>query len=158
MKLLLLCALSGCFLLTGCPAYSVHPLYIEQDAVEEPALEGTWGTPRPSDKETISFQKSGGHEYSLSIFHPDTKVTENYTAHVVRLEGLMYMDVIAEGQAIGDAKLDGLMGVIPTHLILKVKISRDDLVFGTWKDDEIRKQSAGGAQRWTISWSRAACS
>jgi hypothetical protein len=145
MKVLLLLVIVACLALIGCPAYSVHPLYTDQDAVVEPALEGTWGTPRASDKEVIVFRKSDNHQYSLSVFHPDTKVKENYTVHLVRLEGQMYMDLIADDQTIGDAKLDGLMGVIPTHVILKVKISGDDLAYSTWADDVLRKQSTGGA-------------
>jgi hypothetical protein len=36
------------------------------------------------------------------------------------------------------------MGVIPTHVILKVKISGDDLAYSTWEDDAMRKQNTGG--------------
>jgi len=145
MKLLTPFLIVACLLSIGCPSYSVHPLYTDQDVVVEPALEGTWSSPDPNDKEVITFRKSGDHDYSLSIFHPDTKVTENYTVHLVRLESQMYMDLIADDQTIGDAKLDGPMGVIPTHVIQKVKISGDDLAFATWEDDAIRKQSTGGA-------------
>ena len=31
----------ACVMLGGCSAYSVHPLYTAEDAVVEPALEGT---------------------------------------------------------------------------------------------------------------------
>jgi hypothetical protein len=146
MKLLLLFPIVGCLLLIGCPSYSVHPLYTDQDAVVEPALEGTWSSPDPNDKETIVFQKSDHHEYGLSIFHPDTRVKENYKVHMVRLEGQMFMDLIADDQTVGDVKMDGPMGVIPTHVILKVKVSGDDLAYATLDDDAIWKQSsAGGA-------------
>ena len=145
MKVLLLLVIIACLALIGCPALSVHPLYTDQDAVVEPALEGTWGAPDPSDKDVITFRKSGDRGYKLSVFHPDTKVTDNYTVHLVLLESQMYMDLIADDQAIGDAKLDGLMGVIPTHVIMKAKISGDDLAYSTWEDDGIRKQSTGVA-------------
>ena len=142
LLLILACA---CLALTGCPAYSLRPLYTEQDAVMEPALEGDWATPRPEDTEVSTFRRSEGHAYALSVFHPDTKVQENYTVQLVRLEGQTYMDLMAEDQRIGGTKLDGLIGLIPTHVILKVKISGDDLAFATWEDDAIRKQGPGTA-------------
>jgi hypothetical protein len=135
-----------CLLLIGCPSYSVHPLYTDQDAVVEPALEGTWSSPDPSDKEEIVFQKSGDHDYNLAIFHPDTKVSETYKVHLVRLGGQLFMDLIANDQTIAGANLDGPMGVVAMHVILKVKISGDDLAYATLEDDAIRKQhTSGGA-------------
>jgi len=144
MKLLLLFLIVACLSLIGCPSYSVHPLYTDQDAVVESALEGTWSSSDPNDREAIRFQKSGDYEYSLSIFHSDTKVNENYKVHLVRLGDQMFMDLIADDQTVGDAKLDGPVGVIATHVILKVTISADDLAYATLEDDTIRKQSAAG--------------
>jgi len=144
MKVLLLFLLIACLSLIGCPSYSVHPLYTDQDAVVEPALEGTWSDPDSDDKEGIVFRKSGDRKYTLSVFHPDTKVKENYEVHLVRLGDQMFMDIIADDQTVGNAKLDGPMGVIPTHLIWRVKISGDDLAYATLEDEAIRKQSAAG--------------
>jgi hypothetical protein len=145
MKLLLLLFLVfACLALIGCPSYSVHPLYTDQDTVAEPALEGSWSGPDSGDKEEIAFQKSGDHEYNMAIFHPDTKVRENYKVHLVRLGGQMFMDFIVDGQTVDGAKLEGPIGVIPTHVIAKVKISGDDLAYATLEDDAIRKPSTSG--------------
>lgn len=136
----------ACLLLIGCPAYSVHPLYNDQDAVVEPALEGTWVDPDPDDKEEMTFKKAGDGEYSRAVFHPDTKVSQTYKVHLVRLGGQLFMDLIANDQTVDGAKLDDWFGAIPTHVIEKVKISGDDLAWAPLEDDAIKKQStAGGA-------------
>src|SRR5208337_4733193 len=106
-----------------------------EDRVVEPALEGTWNSTDASDKEEIVFQKSGDHEYNLVIFHPDTKVSETYKVHLVRLGGQLFMDVVLNDQTINGARLDAPMGVIATHVILKVKISGEDLAYATLEDD-----------------------
>jgi hypothetical protein len=111
------------------------------------------GHTAPSDKEVISFWKSDGHEYRLSVFHPDTKVKENYLVHLVRLEDQMYMDIISDDQMIGDAKLDAPLGVIPTHVILNVKISGDHLPFAAWK--AMRSGNKAPAACWTTGWLKA---
>ena len=72
---LLLLIVFACLLLVGCPSYSLYPLSTDQDAVSEPALEGTWSSSEGSDKKEIVFQKSSDHEYDLTAFHPDAKVT-----------------------------------------------------------------------------------
>jgi hypothetical protein len=142
MKLLLLFLIFVCSFLIGCPSYSLHPLYTDQDAVVEPALEGTWSGPDPGDKEGIVFRKAGDHEYELAVFHPDTKVSETYKVHLVRLEGQLFMDLIANDQTIAGKTLEGPMGVFAMHVVLKVKISGDDWAYATLEDDAIRKQSA----------------
>lgn len=142
MKLLLLCLILACFFLIGCPSYSVHPLYTDQDAVMESALEGTWSGPDPSDKEEIVLRKSGAHEYELAVFHPDTKLGETYKVRLVRLEGQLFMDLIANDQTIAGKNLEGPMGVFAMHVILKVKISGDDWAYATLEDDAIKKHSA----------------
>ena len=140
---LLLFLISSCLLLCGCPSYSVHPLYTDQDAVVEPTLEGTW-SPGPDDKEELSFQKSGDHDYSLAIFCPGTKVRQNYEVHLVRLGGELFMDLIFEDQTVNGAKVDDPFGVVHAHVLAKVRISGDDLAYATLDVDAIRKQSVSG--------------
>lgn len=144
MRLLRLLPLAVCLALTGCPSYSVHPLYTDQDAVVEPALEGWWSNPESDDKQGIVFQKSSDRKYTMSVLQPDAKVRQNYEVHLVRLGSEEFMDIIADDQTINGVNLDLPMGAIPTHVILKVKISGDDLAFATLEGDAIRKQSPAG--------------
>ncbi|HXW54229.1 MAG TPA: hypothetical protein VEJ67_00680 [Candidatus Cybelea sp.] len=142
---LLLCSISACLLLSGCPSSSVYPLYTDQDAVVEPALEGMWSSLGPDENEEFLFRKSGDHEYSLTIFCADTKVTQNYEVHLVRLGGQLFMDLIFKDQAVDGAEVDDPLGVVSTHVIAKVNISGDDLAYATLEDDAIRNQSVSGA-------------
>jgi len=144
---LLLLIVGACLFLIGCPSYSLHPLYTDQDAVVEPALEGTWVFPDPGDEEEITFKKASDHEYSMAIFHPDTKVSETYKVHLVRLGGQLFMDFIADEQTIPGVKLEGPLGVIATHMIAKVKVTGDNLAYATLEEDKIREHNPTGDAR-----------
>jgi hypothetical protein len=141
---LLLLIAFACLLLAGCPSYSLYPLYTDQDAVSEPALEGAWSNSEVSDKKELVFQKSSDHEYDLTTVHPDTKVTQTYKVHLVRLGTQMFMDLIADDQTINGANLEAPIGTVPTHVILKVKVSGDDFAYATLEDEAVRKQHASG--------------
>jgi len=121
----------------------LHALYTDQDEVEEPALEGTWSL-GPDDNGGLAFQKSGKHEYTLAIFCTDTKVTQNYEVHLVRLGDQLFMDLIFKDQTVDGTEVDSPLGVVPAHVIAKVKISGDDLAYATLEDDAIRRRGSAG--------------
>jgi hypothetical protein len=127
-----------CLPLCACPSYSLHPLYTDEDAVVEPALEGTWSMDSDDDTDLV-FEKSGDNEYSLSISCPDQKVLQNYKVHLVRLQGQMFMDLIFEDQTVEGTKVEEPVGAFHAHMILKVNISGDDLAYAA-----IRKSSDPG--------------
>jgi hypothetical protein len=133
----------ACLFLAGCPSFSVHPLYTDQDVVVEPALEGTWSR-GSAGNEKLLFQKSGVSEYSLAIFSPETRVSQNYDVHLVRLGNQLFMDLIFRDQAIDGAKLADPFGSVPAHVIVKLKISGDDLAYATLEDDALQRQSLSG--------------
>lgn len=140
---LLLFLASACLLFSGCAPSSLHPLYTDQDAVVEPALEGAWGSDH-DDKAELVFQKSGDHEYNMAIFCTDTKVSQNYEVHLVRLGGQMFMDLIFKGQTVNGAEVDAPLGIVPAHVIAKVNISGDDLAYAPLDDEAIRKSISEG--------------
>jgi hypothetical protein len=127
-----------CLPLCACPSYSLHPLYTDEDAIVEPALEGTWSID-PDDNVELLFEKSGDDEYSLSISCPDPKTLQNYKVHLVRLEGQLFMDLIFENQTVEGTKVEEPVGAFHAHLIVKVNISGDDLAYAVLEDDAIRK-------------------
>lgn len=142
MKLwLLLLLIFGCFLLTGCPSYSLYPLYTDQDAVVVPALEGTWVDPGSDVKDGVTFQKSGDHGYAMIVDDPSTKFRQTYDVRLVRLGDRLFMDIAWSGQTLNGANLDPPIGVFATHEILKVEILEDDLAYATLEDDAIKKLS-----------------
>jgi len=141
MKVLLLLSLAAvCLVLSGCPAYSVHPLYTDQDAIVEPALEGTW-TDSSDENSEFRFKQSGDHEYTLVVSDPDSRIEQNYTVNVVRLGDQLFVDLAFKDQTVNGVKIDDPIGVIPTHAIAKVSISGDDLAYATLEDEPIQKQN-----------------
>jgi hypothetical protein len=133
-----------CLPLCACPSYSLHPLYTDEDAVMEPALEGTWSLDSDANVELL-FEKSGDHEYSLSISYPDQKALQNYTVHLVPLDGQLFMDLVFENQTVEGTKVDEPVGAVYAHLILKVNISGDDMAFAALEDVAIRKPIIPGS-------------
>jgi len=125
--------------LTGCPAYSVHPLYTNEDAIVEPALEGSW-VDTSEDPTEFSFRKSAEHEYSMTMSDPKSKIVQNYTVNLVRLGDQMFMDIVFKDQAVNDTKIDDPIGTVPCHIIVKVNIAGDDLAYAVMDDDPIQKQ------------------
>lgn len=133
-----------CLPLCACPSYSLHPLYTDEDAVVEPALEGTWSSDSDDNVELL-FEKSGDDEYSLSISCADPKVLQNYKVHLVRLQGQLFMDLIFENQTVKGATVEEPVGAFHAHLIVKVNISGDDLAYAVLQDDAIRKPIIPGS-------------
>lgn len=144
--LLFLISILACLPLIACPSYSLHPLYTDQDAVAEPALEGTWVSPDPGDKGEMTFKKVSDYEYSLAIVDPDIKASQTYKVHLVHLGGQLFMDLVFDDQTVDGVKQDDPIGVLATHVILKLKTSGDDLAYATLEDDAIKKPNpTGGA-------------
>src|SRR5215472_2337575 len=140
MKALLVLSVAAvCLVFSGCPAYSVHPLYTDQDAVVEPALEGTWAD--SSDRKTeFRFKQSGAHEYALVVSNVDSRIEQNYKVNLVRLGDQLFVDLAFNDETLNGAQIDDGIGVIPTHAIAKLNISGDDLAYATLEDEPVQKQ------------------
>jgi hypothetical protein len=136
--------LLACLLLVGCPTTNLHPLYISTDDVTEPALVGKWTLPDPTEKGSVSFEKSAGNTYSMILNDPDQGVTETYVVHLVRLGGGLFADIRFSSRKLKGASQDEDMpiGVISAHTIAKMQIAGDDLAFSTMEDDPVKKNSA----------------
>jgi hypothetical protein len=146
MKALLVLSVAAvCLVLSGCPAYSVHPLYTDQDAAVEPALEGTW-TDSSDDKSEIRIKQSGPHEYTLVVSDPGSRIEQNYKVNLVRLGDQLFIDLAFKDESLNGAQIDQPIGVISTHAIAKVSISGDDLAYATLEDEPVRQQHTRGAR------------
>lgn len=130
-----------CLILSGCAPSSIHPLYTADDAVVEPALEGTWiDADKPADS-PILLEKSGAHQYTMSIVDPDKKLVQKFDVNLVRLGNQLYMDIAFSDQTVDGDKLELPLGAISTHEIVKVRVIGDDLGYATLSSDEIKKQN-----------------
>jgi hypothetical protein len=139
-------AAAVCLILSGCAPSSVHPLYTADDAVVEPALEGTWIDADKPDDSPILLEKSGAHQYTMSIVDPGSKLVQKFDVNLVRLGNQLYMDIAFSDQTLDGAKLDLPLGAFPTHEIVKVRVAGDDLVYATLDSEQIKKQNQWDSQ------------
>ena len=137
----------ACFGWGGCPCYSLHPLYTEQDSEAEPALEGTWMNTDTDHKDEVTFCKSKTGGYELSAFDPGTKIKQTFDAKLVRLAGKLFMDVQYQEETVNGVNVDSPVGVLPMHAIMKVEISGDDLAIADLEDDAIKKPHGSGRSK-----------
>lgn len=146
MRALLLPLIASCSLvLSGCSAvYSVHPLNTNEDAVEEPALEGKW-TPGDEDKSQFCIQKSDGREYNMLISHPNSKLLQLYKINLVRLNSDLLADIAFKSQLFDREEFEPPLGSITHHVIVKLDISENDLGYAPLDADVIGKQNAEGS-------------
>lgn len=130
MRALLLACLGVCSLaLTGCKAvYTVNPLYTNEDAVEEPALEGVW-TGGDNDHTQLCIQRSDGHAYSLIVSEPDSKITQIFQINLVQLDHQLYADMVFQKQTVDRTEAELPLGTITNHVILKLDVADDDLAY-----------------------------
>jgi hypothetical protein len=146
MKTLLVLSLAAvCLVFSGCPAYSVHPLYTDQDAVVEPALEGTW-TDSSDRKIEFRFKQSGAYEYTLVVSNVDSGIEQNYKVNLVRLGDQLFVDLAFNDETLNGAQIDDRVGVIPTHAIAKLNISGNDLAYATLEDEPVQEQDTRGTR------------
>ena len=134
-------AASVCLILSGCAPSSVHPLYTADDAVVEPALEGTWIDADKPDDSPILLEKSGDHQYTMSISVPDKKVVQEFDVNLVRLGNELYMDIAFSDQTVDGTKLELPLGAFPTQEIVKIRIIGNDLAYATLDSEQIQKQN-----------------
>ena len=134
-------AAAVCLILSGCAPTSVHPLYSDDDAVVEPALEGTWIDADKPDDAPIVLKKSGDHAYTMTIGDPDTKSEQNFNVNLVRLGNELYLDMAFSDQKVLGTKLDLPLGAFPAHEIVKLRVAGDELAYAMLDSEQIQKQN-----------------
>jgi hypothetical protein len=133
MRTLLLACLALCsFSMAGCNAVnSAHPLYLSdsaQDAVDEPAIVGTWMT-TGEDTTQLCVEKRDRGTYGLVISSPTDKTVELYSFTLVRLDGHLYADMTFQKELTNGTELDVPLGAIYHHVILKIDLTETDLSY-----------------------------
>jgi hypothetical protein len=131
-------AILASFFLAGCPVSDLHPLYNSSDNVAEPLLVGTWIPPDSNDKGGISFEKASGSGYTMTVDDPDSGYSDRFDVQLVRLGGNLFADLHFSSRAHGAANVDMPFGVIATHMVVKLTVTKDDLGFATMEDDSLK--------------------
>ena len=126
--------------LAGCPVSDLHPLYNSSDNVVEPLLVGKWlpADSDPNDKGYISFEKASSGGYTMVVADPDSGYTDEYEAHLVRLGGNLFADLRFSTRTHAGKNADMPIGVIATHLVVKLTVTKDDLGWATMDDDALK--------------------
>jgi hypothetical protein len=124
--------------LAGCPVSDLHPLNKSSDNVAEPLLVGKWIIPDTDNKGSISFEKASGAGYTMILEDNETGLTDRYDVQLVRLGGNLFADLHFSNRAHGDTTVDMPFGLVPTHVVLKLTVTKDDLGFATMEDDALK--------------------
>ena len=145
MRALLSLCFAACSLaLSGCDVvYSAHPLYKDDDAIEEPEILGEWLIDGSNEME-VCVQKSVDHSYEMILFDPKSKLTEIYMINLVRLNDLLYADMIFKEMAVDRSQIEAPLGTITNHVVLKLNLTENDLAYSTLNARAIQARNQEG--------------
>lgn len=131
----------GAALLAGCWTLSIEPLYTEETLTFTQDLAGTWGDPDDSDDDTWTFLAESDSSYSLIV----TQVGEpdgGFEAHLVRLDGRLYLDLIPEQPECGGEMYVSHM--LPGHSFWSVSLEGDVLSLDILDTEWIKENIEAG--------------
>ena len=124
--------------LAGCPVSDLHPLYKNGEDVVEPLLVGKWRPPDSSGNGYISFEKATSGGYTMTLADIDSGVSDQYEVHLVRLGGNLFGDLHFSSRSHNSKNVDMPIGVIATHMVVKLTVAQDDLGWATMDDDSLK--------------------
>jgi hypothetical protein len=125
--------------LSGCPAYSLHGLFSDKEAVEEPNLVGEWVPIASGDQGTLTFEKNGDNAYKFIVSSPEDQIVQTYDVRLGRIGGELFMDVVFTGETLKGKDSGPFLGAIASHIPMKVKITAEDFAYAALEDDKIKK-------------------
>jgi hypothetical protein len=110
-------------LLAGCWQKSVHPFYTAKDLVAEPGLGGTWTEHKEDakaddDRMTWTFNDTSDKRWDLVL--RDGKEKHDYDAHVFKLDGERYLDIVARDRGVSTIPAHHLFRILESGATLKV--------------------------------------
>lgn len=101
-------------LLSGCLP-SLHQLHTDDTLIFEERLVGKW-----KDEDNIwEFRKAGEKEYEMRVLDGEAK-EGRFEAHLIELEGMMFLDVFPDTEALEDMQEYYLMHILPAHTFMRV--------------------------------------
>jgi hypothetical protein len=122
------------------PVLSIHPLYTDKDVVFNPHLLGTWFEPPSSDDHSVvTFERLNSDAYTVSITDPTRQPSpvETYEAHLVQLDGRLFIDVVQSGIEVGDD--NPLVLAIAGHMFGRISLGEDGLKMSFLDDEWMQK-------------------
>jgi hypothetical protein len=121
--------------LMGCVP-SLHRLYDDNTVTFDPRLIGRWVQGNDVWTNVLTFERGEGKSYRLVVVDQDDK-TARFVAHLVRLEGMLFMDVFPD--EITDLTMHDIYKrhLIPSHLFWKVDSIEPQLKLAPTNSDTI---------------------
>jgi hypothetical protein len=101
-------------LLAGCLP-SLHPLYNDKTLIFKEELIGKW----MGDNAVWQFTRAGEKEYELRI-HEDEDKLGQFSAHLVKIKGLMFLDLFPDDEPLEDLDDFYQIHILPVHTFMKV--------------------------------------
>jgi len=102
-------------LLGGCLP-SLHQLHTDETLIFEERLVGKW-----NDEGNIwEFRKAGEKEYEMRVVDGDKSKEGRFEVHLIELEGMMFLDIFPDTEALEDMQDFYLMHIVPAHTFMKV--------------------------------------
>jgi hypothetical protein len=125
--------------ISGCtPVQALQPLYTDRDVVTDDWLEGAWHQVDSDEKTTWVFQPDGDKGYQLNLISSKDKTSTAFSVHLVRLEGQLFLD--AQPKLPADAEAFS----VPTHLIGRIRLERDEIHIRMLGDDWVTPRAKQG--------------
>jgi len=101
-------------LLGGCLP-SLHQLYTDETLIFNERLVGKW----VHEDDIWEFRKAGDKKYQMRLLDREAK-EGRFEAHLVRLEGMMFLDIFPDTNALEDMQDFYKMHILPAHTFMKV--------------------------------------
>ena len=119
-------ALAASLWLTGCVVPSIYPFYQAKDLTFDPALLGVWQDAKEdgTDKETWMFEKLDDRTYKLITADGEKK--NEFDAHLFKLKGALFLDLLSRERPDNAAPLHFLMRVDAVSPNLQMRLLKYD--------------------------------
>jgi hypothetical protein len=148
-KLAACLAAGALVLLCSCePLFSIHPYYTDKDITFDSRLLGTWFDPEEaSPQSTIEFRRvndKGRDAYSITLVDSSKNPveSESFVAHLVKLDGHLFLDTVQTKISVGDHTLDTF--ALPVHMLGRVSFDDEVLNLAFLDDDWVKKNLENG--------------
>jgi hypothetical protein len=128
------------FFLSGC-ASTVSPLYTKADAVNDPALVGTWVGGDNDDHGIVRIEKMKDASYQVTVHDAKSGDDSVYQAYLVKLGSASFGDLLLTNYRRDGKDVDLPAGVVALHEIVKYQVTGDNLSFSTIDGDALDKSA-----------------
>ena len=115
---------------------SLHPLYDDKTLIFKEELIGKW---MEDDGGFWQFKKAGDNEYELRICDDNQEEFGRFTAHLIEIKGLMFLDLVPDSEPLEDLDDFYKIHILPVHTFMKVDQINPNLRLRMIDYDEVKK-------------------